>query len=165
MEIIVLPYMAISFLIGWAVFSPFAQIENLQDWKFARVETSDLFAIFLPTSYLLATVALVTRIETLPWMVLSAIAIAILFLSFFGLVAGLFLLAKIDSASSGRRITLIGVIIPIGALLTFAWIALPLTAFAGSFWYAIPATLIVIPLTFLLRILSGWVCKSSRSSF
>ena len=61
MEIIVLPYMAISFAIAFAIFSPLNQIDDLHDWSFARIETGDLFAVFLPISGFLALVSWLGR--------------------------------------------------------------------------------------------------------
>lgn len=74
MEIIVLPYMAISFLIGWAIFSPLAKIENLKQRKFARIETVDLLAMFLPFSYLLAIAKWSTSSQTVSTQVQALIA-------------------------------------------------------------------------------------------
>lgn len=161
MEIILLPYMAISFSIAWAIFSPFAKIDDLQEWTFARIETSDLFAIFLPLSFLWAVVKWTTPDDVLSVPVLAFFGTAIFLLTFFGLVAGLFLLAKMYRTPPVKRMAVIGIIMPLGSLLTIAWIALPMLAYAGSILYAIPAILSVVPATLALRGLSGWVCENT----
>jgi hypothetical protein len=160
MEIIILPYMAISFSIGWAIFSPFAEIEDLQQWTFARIETSDLFATFLPFCLLWPVVTWATPTAYFPVVVLMSIAVTIFMVTLFGFVVGLFLLAKIDHATPVKRMAIIGIIIPLGSLLTLAWIAFPLWAFAGSSIYAIPAVLAVIPITLVFRGLSDWACRT-----
>lgn len=162
MEIIVLPYLAISFLIAWAVFSPFALIDDLHEWKFARIETSDLFAIFLPFSFLLGIVTWVTSVDAIPVLGWISIAAAIFLFTLSCLVAGLFLLEKLNRAPSIKRIALIGVVIPMGSLLTLTWFVIPFAAFASSILFAIPAAAAIVPVTFALRVLSIWVCRSSE---
>lgn len=162
MEIIVFPYMAISFAIAWAIFSPFAQLDDLQKWSFARIETIDLLAVFLPMSLLWAAVRAMTPDEYLSLPLLVVLASAILSLTLFGFLAGLFIIAKMQPPPAIKRMALIGIILPLGSLLTVAWIGLPLLAFAGSFLYAIPAIISVVPVTLGLRGLSGWVCQSNR---
>lgn len=163
MEIIVLPYMAISFMIGWAIFAPFAEIDNLDRWSFARIETSDLLATFLPISFLLAAITWLLQSETVPWIFVVAIAAMIFLFTLLALIAGLFLLAKLDHPTSIKRMAIIGLIIPLGSFLTFAWIAVPLTAFAASVLYSIPAALAILPITLCLRAMSHWVCRSEKS--
>lgn len=161
MEIILLPYMAISFSIAWAIFSPFAKIDDLQEWTFARIETSDLFAIFLPLSFLWAVVKWTTPEDLLSVPVLALSATGIFLLTFFGFVAGLFLLAKMNQTPPAKRMAVIGIIMPLGSLLTIAWFAVPMLASAGSILYAIPAILSVVPATLAFRGLSVWVCENT----
>jgi len=159
MEIIILPYMAISFFIAWAIFSPFAEIEDLHDWTFSKIETVDLFAVFLPVCFLLALIQWAAPTDSLPALAWTLIMAAILILSISGFAIGLFLLAKMKPKPPLKRMAIIGVIVPIGSLLTLAWIAFPLFAFARSMFYAMPATLAIVPATLALRWLSGWACK------
>jgi len=130
MEIIILPYLAISFLIAWAIFSPFAEIDDLHDWTFAKIELSDLFAIFLPCSFLLSLLKWATAGDDLPTLAWTLIGASILLLSIFGFVTGLFLLAKMNQKPPLKRMAIIGVIVPIGSLLTLAWIAFPVSGWA-----------------------------------
>ena len=161
MEIIVLPYLAISFLIAWAVFSPFAKLDDLHEWTFARIETSDLLAVFLPFSVLLGMVTWATPTVTITALGWSLIAAAIFLFTLFSFVVGLYLLVKMHQTPSLKRMALIGVIIPTGALLTLAWFVIPFAAFTSSILYAIPAAAAIIPVTFALRLLSIWVSHSS----
>ena len=151
--------MAISFFIAWAVFSPFAEIDDLHNWTFSKIETSDLFAIFLPCGFLLALVRWVVPVVQLPALAWALSAGAILRLSVLGFVTGLFLLAKMNRKPALKRMAIIGIVIPIGSLLTLAWIAIPFFAFASSMFYAIPATAAIAPITLALRWLNTWACK------
>ena len=162
MEIIVLPYIAISFVIGWAVFSPFSKFDDLGRLTFDRIATSDLLATFLPLSFSLATFRQIVPADSLSIFVLIFAGTFLLSCAIAGLIAGLFLFDKMERPSSLKRMATIGIIIPLGSLFTLAWIALPLAACVYSVSYAIPATLLVLPATLLLRSLSAWVC--SRNS-
>jgi len=161
MEIIVFPYMAISFFIGWAIFSPFADIEDLDCWTFAKIETSDLFGAFLPISFLLAIFTWRIETNSISVFTWSFVAIASFLISLFGFVVGLYVLAKMKTTSPFKRMAMIGIVIPMGTLLTFAWIAFPLFGFANSIVHAFSATLLLIPVTWAFRVLSCWVCTTS----
>ena len=151
--------MATSFFIAWVIFSPFAVIEDLHDWSIAKMETSDLFAIFLPCSVLLALLKWVSPADNLSTLTWALIASTILVISVHGLATGLFLLAKMNRKPPIKRMAIIGVIVPFGSLLTLAWILIPVFAFANSMFYAIPATTAIAPITLSLRWLSSWVCR------
>lgn len=158
MEIIILPYMAVSFAIAWAIFAPFAALTNLRQWSFSPIQTSDLLATFVPLSLLLALGAWVdppAELRAFVW--LATIALVVAFAGG-GLLGGLYLLAKMESQSVLARMVLIGLVIPLGALLTMAWISIPLVAYAHSMFLAIPATLAIVPMTYGLRALSCWIC-------
>lgn len=158
MEIIVLPYIAVSFAIGWAIFSPFSRFEDLGRLTLDRLATSDLLAMFLPISLQLTVAKWTLTLETLSVWTLVAAAVTMLMFTTCGLVVGLFLLDKMSRTTSLKRIAVIGVIIPLGAMLTIAWIAFPFIGYAYSISYTIPATLSVVLATLLLRWLSVWVC-------
>ena len=162
MEIIVLPYLAISFAIAWAVFSPFSTIDDIHEWTFDKVEIGDLFAVFLPIGFLLAFTIWAIPTDSISVVNLSLILSAILLFSFSGLLTGLYLFAKLNRIHSVKRMTIIGIIVPIGSFLTFGWVVFPLAGMAsseGSILLAIPATIVVLPVTWVLRSLSQWVCR------
>ena len=159
MEIIVLPYMAISFSIGWAIFSPFAQLEEILDLTFSKVETSDLFGLFLPISFLLAAATWTTTADVFEFWVVLVVTSGIVLFAFSSLLLGLFLFSKMSQPSPLRRMVVIGIIIPFGSLLSIAWFLLPLVAFSTSVFMAIPGTLMIVPATLGLRTLSWWACK------
>ena len=161
MEIIILPYMAISFLIGGVIFSPFTAIDDLDDWTFAKIKTVDIFALFIPMCLLLALTTWGFQLESLPKAIVVCIVATIVVFVLLAFFAGLFVLAKLQNPAPLRRLVLIGLIMPLGAFLTLAWIAVPLLAYAGSIYYSLPATLSFIPLTLGLRALSAWVCQAS----
>ena len=161
MEIIILPYMAISFMIGWAIFSPFADLEGLDAWTFARIEISDLFGVFVPISLFFACANGALKTANVPVIGWSIVASAIFLFTFLGFGAGLYLLAKLKQTASLKRMALIGIVIPLGSLLTVFWFAIPVCAMASSFVYSIPAAVAIVPITFALRWLSNWVCSSS----
>lgn len=161
MEVIVLFYMAISFFIGWAIFSPFAEVEDLREWSFSRIETADLFAVFLPFSFFLSMIlwTIPKESQTVPMVVVAIIGISILALV--GFFVALFLLAKMAKTSPAKRMALIGIVMPLGSTLTLAWVVLPLVALANSILYAIPATFGIAIATLVLRLLSDWVCRNN----
>ncbi len=163
MEIIILPYMAISFIIGWAIFSPFADLEGLDTWTFARIEMSDLFGVFVPVSLLFACATWTLETANVAVVGWSIVATGIFLFSFFGFFAGLYLLAKMNQTAPLKRMALIGIVIPLGSLLTVTWFAIPIVAMGSSFVYAIPAAVAVVPITLALRWLSSWVCSSSAA--
>ena len=160
MEIIILPYMAISFFIGWAIFSPFADLEGLDTWTFAPMEISDLLGVFVPVSLLFACATWVLKTANIAAMGWSIVATAIFLFAFSGFGVGLYLLAKMDQTAPLKRMALIGIVIPLGSLLTVSWFAIPVVAMGSSFVYAIPAAVAVVPITLALRWLSSWVCSS-----
>jgi len=161
MEIIILPYMAISFFIGWAIFSPFADLENIDRWTFAQIEMSDVLSVFLPVSFLLAFVTWALEATSVAFIGWSIIAAAIFIFAFFGFAVGLYLLAKMNHKPPLKRMVLIGVIIPAGILLTLWWFTIPMVALAGSVAYSIPAVIAIVPFTWILRCLSNWVCTGN----
>lgn len=161
MEIIVLPYMAISLLVGWAIFAPFAAIDEFERWSFSKVETSDLLTIILATSFLLAATNWLRQAIEIPWFILATIFASIILFVTFTFFTGLFLLAKLEGTPSIKRAAIIGIIIPFGSVLTFGWIALPMLAFTGSGTYSILATLVTVVLTVGLRAMSNWVCSAT----
>lgn len=161
MEIIILPYMAISFIIGWAIFSPLADLEGLDTWTFARIEMSDLLGVFVPVSLLFACATWdlrATNVAVFGW---SIVATAIILFAFLGFAAGLYVLAKMKPTAPLKRMALIGIVIPMGSLLTVSWFAIPIFAMASSFVYSIPAAVAVIPITLALRWISNWVCTGN----
>lgn len=161
MEIVILPYMAISFIIGWAIFSPFADLEGLDAWTFAPIEMSDLFGVFVPVSLLFSWATWTFQTANVALVGWSIVASAIFLFAFLGFALGLYLLAKMKQTAPLKRMTLIGIVIPLGSLLTVTWFAIPVFAMASSIAYAIPATVALVPITLALRCLSNWVCSSS----
>ncbi|MDA8563657.1 hypothetical protein N9L06_04305 [Mariniblastus sp.] len=160
MEIIVLPYIAISFAIGWAIFSPFSRFDDLGRLTLDRTTTADLLAALLPMCVLMAVARRMISADQSPVWLLILIGTLILWFAISGLIVGLFLLDKMEPKTSLKRMATIGVIIPLGSLLTVAWIAFPFIGFAYSISYAIPATFAIAILTLLLRALSEWVCHN-----
>lgn len=161
MEIIVLPFLAFSFLIAWAVFSPFSALDELDDWTFDEIQTCDMIAAFLPLSAGLATLTSTLNPTKHPAIFCTLLAAVVLFSSF-TLFAGLFVLAKMTSTSSAKRMAIIGLIMPAGSFLCLAWIVVPVLAFTAYAWYAIPFTLIFVPIVFVIRKLSFWACNPGQ---
>jgi len=164
MEIIILPYMAISFMIGWAIFSPFADLEGLDTWTFARIETSDLMGVFVPVSLLFAGANGALQSANVPVLGWAIIASAIFLYAFLGFGVGLYLLAKMKPTAPLKRMAMIGVVIPLGSLLTVSWFVIPVFAMASSIAYSIPAAVAIVPITLILRWISNWVCTSNPSA-
>lgn len=162
MEIIVFPYMAISALFAWAIFSPFAVIEGLDEWSFSRLRTGDLLAIFLPIGLALTIGNLILPTARRSTVSLAVLAILAICFGLFALFIGLFLFAKMKNASSAKRATTIAIVIPLGTLLVVGWIAVPAVAYAGPVHYSIPAVIGLVPITWGIRKLSSWVCDQEQ---
>jgi hypothetical protein len=162
MEIIVLPYIAVSFVIGWAVFSPFSRFDDLGGRKLDRTTTGDLLAAFIPMCVLLAVARQAIASDQAPIWLLMVVGALIFAFALFGLITGLFLLSALDDATSLKRMATIGVIVPLGSLLSVTWIAFPFVGYVYSISYTIPATLAIVVLTLLLRWLSEWVCHNPQ---
>ena len=164
-EIIILPYMAISFAIGWTVFSPFFPLDDLDSLSFARLELIDLFAAFLPVGLLLSlALKLIPKAVLMPFVMIVITTAALLFAAF-SLAIGLFLLKKMPKTTTLRRMMINGIVVPVGSLLTLAWIAIPIYASAFSVVYAVPAIIVVGLLTLLLRSISNWICNKALLAF
>lgn len=161
MEVIVLFYMAISFFIGWAIFSPFAAIEEMREWSFAKPEISDLLALFLPFSFSFSLLLWTVPRDVRSVELVTLFGAGVTLVSFLGLCLSLFFLAKMERMSPAKRMTMIGIVIPVGAFLTLGWISFPLYGFAKSTIFAIPATLFIPVATLILRGLSDWVCRKN----
>jgi hypothetical protein len=82
----------------------------------------------------------------------------------FGFATSLFLLAKMHQTPPVKRMAMIGIVVPFGALLTLAWIVFPAVASVYSIVYSMPAAMAVIPVTFGLRWLSSWICQNTISA-
>ncbi|MEM7783267.1 MAG: hypothetical protein AAF939_04330 [Planctomycetota bacterium] len=163
MEIIVIPYFAISCVIGWVIFSPFSAIEDLDDWTFAKVEIVDLLAIFLPIGLLLALSNQIIPFGKTPTVIVVIIASSIFLFAIFSFFVSLFVFAKLDNLAASKRMATIGILIPMGSILTLAWIAIPVVFYASYGFLAAPITFAMMPLTIVLRILSAWVCQTKTN--
>lgn len=159
LEIVILPYMAVSFAIGWAIFSPFSTLEELDSLSFARLETVDLISCFIPLSFLLAIATWAIPFSEATTVLLPVVVGVAIVFTIFSLAASLYLLSKIELKSSLRRMAVGGVVVPFGLLMAIAWIAVPLWAFSYSILYSMPATLAVAIATVVIRRLSVWVCE------
>jgi hypothetical protein len=158
LEIVVLPYMAVSFAIGWAIFSPMFRLENLDTFSFAKLETIDLIACFVPLCTLLSltTNAVPYRAGT-AYLLVLAFSLCVAF-STGSLVVSLFLLEKMEHRPSLKRMAIGAIVVPLGTLLTIAWVGIPIWAFSYSTLYSMPATLGVAIATFTIRQLCSWAC-------
>ena len=76
------------------------------------------------------------------------------------LLTGLFLIDKMQPLPSWKRVAIIGVIVPLGAFLTFAWGIIPLIAYKHSMGMLVAVMFALIPTAAALHFLSQWVCRS-----
>lgn len=158
-EIVLLPYMAISLAIGWAVFSPFSSIDDFDSISFSKIELVDLLACFLPVTILLSLTLSLLPDESQTPIVLSLVTLFIFVYVVLALGLGLFLLDKMPDATPFQRLILNGIVLPIGSLLTIAWVAIPIFARSYSIFGAILGVFVVVALTLVLRFLSSWSCS------
>ena len=157
-EIILLPYMAVSFFIGWAVFSPFSTLKDLDSMTFDNLQTVDLLAIFIPMSVLLSVAQSAIPRGGSYTLMMVLLAAGMLLFSVVALATGLFLLSKLPQSTPLKRLAINGVILPFGTLLSLAWFVIPIWAGSYSIPYSMPAVLIIIFFAFILRQISYWTC-------
>ncbi len=163
MEIIVLPFMTISFVIAWAVFAPFTSIDGMDSWTFAKIRTADLLAIFLPICVQLALANWLVALREISRLELSVVIGTIAVFSLTTFLCGLFVIEKMQNLSAVKRMTIIGLIVPLGTFLCFAWVVVPLLAFTSYAIYSIPLAILFVPLVFALRRLANWACSKELS--
>lgn len=162
-EIIILPYMAVSFAIGWAVFSPFSSLDDLDSLTFEKLTTIDILASFLPLCVMLSISLAAIPKEAVTTLLLVLIVAAIFGFTIAGLAIGLFLLSKLENTTSLKRIAINGVVIPFGSQLAIAWFVIPIWASSYSIFMSMPAML-AIPICVLgLRAISDWTCNRPRT--
>ena len=157
-EIIILPYMAVSFAIGWAVFSPFSSLEDLDSLTFEKLTTVDILASFLPLCVTLSISLAAIPKDALTALLLTLIAAAIFGFTIMGLAIGLFLLSKLQNTTSLKRIAVNGIVIPFGSLLAIAWFVIPIWASSYSIFMSMPAMLAIPVCVLGLRAISDWTC-------
>jgi len=157
-EIIILPYMAVSFAIGWAVFSPFSSLEDLDSLTFEKLTTIDILASFLPLCVMLSLALAANPKEASSTLLLVLLGVAILGFTIGGLAIGLFLLSKLQNVTSLKRIAINGVVIPFGSLLAIAWFVIPIWASSYSIFLSMPAMLALPVCVLALRAISDWAC-------
>ena len=160
-EIVIPFYMAITVLIGWAIYSPFVGAGSSQEQSFAKIQLSDLFAVFLPTGVVLALATSAVPNEKMTFIGTMIVIAGTSFLALAGLLVGLFLLARMSKITVVKRMTMIGILIPASLPLILAWGLLPIYAFAVSIHLMIPATLAIAISTYFLRLISVWICNNT----
>ena len=158
LEIFAVPYFAISGVIGWVIFEPFFRRGESESFTLVNITTTDLLAVTIPISliFLCAGWILPENIMSLP-IQLVVIATAMLF-AVLALILGLFLLPDNASVSFFKRMAVVGIITPIGILLTLGWIGLLIWAGAHSMLYLAPSSIAIAAMCSGLRILGRWVC-------
>ncbi len=159
LEIFAVPYFAISGVIGWVIFEPFFRRGESESFTLVNITTTDLLAVTIPISliFLCAGWILPENIMSLP-IQLVVIATAMLF-AVLALILGLFLLPDNASISFFKRMAVVGIITPIGILLTLGWIGLLIWAGAHSMLYLAPSSIAIAAMCSGLRILGRWVCR------
>lgn len=152
--------MAVSLAVGWAIFSPFSILDNLDSFSFARLETIDLFSIFVPLSVFMT---IVNRTGVVSRYLFAGLIVVAIALTLFSLVAGLFVLEKMGRKSPLKRMAICGIIMPFGIALTIGWFLIPIWAYSYSVLYSMPSILLVAGVAAMIRMLSGWVCAQGST--
>lgn len=159
LEIFGIPYLGVTGVIGWLIFAPFFQNHEATLSFPTRVTISDLFTLPLTMGVFFSFAGWLIPLETQTLILQSTVmAIGLLF-SVATLTLGLLLLPKGLEISTLKRITVVGLIAPLGGLLTFAWVGLVVWVSTYSVMYLVPAMIVIGALTFGLRALALWVCR------
>lgn len=161
MEIFVLPYLAISAAIGYAVFQPFLRFDEFESLSCEKPSTGDLLAIMFPISVLFAVAKSVAPDRVLSPTTQLVVVLTAFFFAAVSLAAGLFLLPKEGRTSAVKRMAIIGVVVPFGLLLAIGWIGPLIWAAVYSTLYLVPGTVGILAATVLLRLLASWACHNT----
>ena len=165
MEIIVLPFMTISFVIAWAIFAPFASIHGMDSWTFAKIQISDLLVFFAPVCAQFALANWLIELRSASTLEFCFVVGSIFLFSTATFFSGLFVIAKMGNVPTRKRIVIVGIVIPLGTFICIGWVIVPLLAFTEYVFYSIPITLVIIPVVLFLRRLAEWSCSPDGTVF
>ncbi|MEM7560137.1 MAG: hypothetical protein AAF394_13545 [Planctomycetota bacterium] len=158
LEIFGIPYLGVTGVIGWLIFAPFFQDHETQLSFPTRVTISDLFTLPLTMGVFFSFAGCLIPLRTQSLLLQSAVTTIGLLFSVAALGLGLLLLPE-NNESSLKRFAVVGLVAPLGGLLTFAWVGLVVWVSTYSVMYLVPAMIVIAALTFGLRTLTLWVCK------
>ncbi|MEC8557284.1 MAG: hypothetical protein VXZ82_19965 [Planctomycetota bacterium] len=125
-----------------------------------RATICDLLTLPLTMGVFFSFVGLLIPLKTQTLFLQSTVLVIGLLFSVSTLALGLLLLPKNIELSTLKRITVVGLIAPLGGLLTFAWVGLVVLVSTYSVMYLVPAMIVIAALTFSLRTLTLWVCRT-----
>lgn len=158
LEIFGIPYLGVTGVIGWLIFAPFFQSHEAPLSFPTRVTISDLLTLPLTMGVFFSFAGWLVPLRTQSLLLQSSVMVIGLLFSVATLTLGLFLLPE-NNGTSLKRITVVGLIAPLGGLLTFAWVGFVVWVSTYSVMYLVPAMIVIAALTFGLRTLTLWVCK------
>ncbi|MEM9410294.1 MAG: hypothetical protein AAGA30_04225 [Planctomycetota bacterium] len=161
-EIFIPFYMAISFLIGWSIFSPFSTKIVSHSWAFAQIQLADFLALFFPCGIYLSVANIWIGRDTFSLQMNAILIFSTMFMASAMLAAALFLLGQMSALDGSKRMVLVGIVVPMGLPLTVAWVILPIYAFTISIHLAVPALFAILMLSIVLRCLSVWICSGQN---
>ncbi len=160
LEIFGIPYLGVTGVIGWLIFAPFFTNHEATVAFPTRATISDLLTLPLTMGVFFSFVGLLIPLKTQTLFLQSTVLVIGLLFSVSTLALGLLLLPKNIELSTLKRITVVGLIAPLGGLLTFAWVGLVVLVSTYSVMYLVPAMIVIAALTFSLRTLTLWVCRT-----
>ena len=160
LEIFAVPYLGVSAFIGWAVFGPFFRAtDDIESTSMARVATTDLLAIPLPFAVMFQ-IAESTMPERMDTFLFQGIVLAVSAMFAAAVLGtGLWILPKSFPVNFPKRLTVIGVIAPLGLTLTIGWVGFLLWAGSHSMTWLIPSSAAIVLAIVGLRFLSLWICR------
>lgn len=159
LEIFALPYFAVSGVIGWVIFEPFFRNDESESLARADLAITDLLAISLPISVLFASVTwmMPARIRSLE--VQAVVITSGLLFAAVALTLGLILVPRTFHLTFLKRMAIVGVIAPLGILLTIGWVGFLIWSWSYSILYLAPSSMAIAAAIAGLRILGVWVCQ------
>lgn len=163
LEVFAVPYLGISAVIGWVIFEPFFRDgvvgSSADPPPPAGVAITDLMAVVVPlgVSFAWAGWAMPEAIRS-PTVQAIVIGLMTLFAAA-AWVLGLFLLPPASRGVFLKRMAVVGIISPLGIVMTVGWIGFILWAGGYSILALVPSTVGVAACSAGLRVLSVWVCR------
>lgn len=159
LEVFALPYLAVTGIIGWAVFEPFFRINDTDSLSCSHVTISDLLAAPLPVSFIILTARWMMPASGNAVYVQLLVLVSALAFAATSVAVGLFLVPKTFQVTFPQRLAIVGVIAPFGLLLTIGWVGFAGWACYYSVAYLAPAMIALVLATFGLRVLGLWACR------
>lgn len=159
LEVFALPYLAVTGVIGWAVFEPFFRANDAEGLSCSNITISDLLAAPIPVTFVFVIAGWALPGDGRSFWVQALVFVGALAFAAGCLAVGLFLVPQKLPLTFPKRMAIVGFIAPSGTLLVVGWVGFAGWACFYSVAYLAPCMILIAAATFGLRKLAQWVCQ------